>query len=630
MMKGSKIISALILTTLIVPVLATSAVSDDYVVGWEEPFLVETYDSHSTYDSHCAMNENGDIVVAWKQSNGSGSNLYARLYFVGEGWSEAEVIEDASTEIMWPKVAIDSVGNAFVAWAQDNETTSLDDLWSNFYVRGVGWTGPESIEDDGTVDDFHLEILMIDGGNAVAVWTRDLPPTRVMIGEREDGVGWSEPSVLDDGGGTTESYLPSLGVDGEGNIIVVWVQSEMTEHSIMSKRYEPSSGWGAAETVAGNAFYASPLVAVGNGGDAMCAWHHYNDTTSCYELRSCAYEAGVGWDDPTLLAATAYADDMDPRIGIDKDGNAVVAWWRDGILSDDGVYSRAYDAEDGWGALMAVAYSNLGSATRPEVAMSNDGEALLIFLHDDGTSQDVRGAVYNPTGGWGPSEQLNKDSLGDVGEIVLTIDGGGNGFALWTQSDSAKGDVWAARYSSPDVIPPTVTIESPEDAQSFDSSTISVSGYTESGAYLTVNGIVVAVESDGSFNCSVILVDGDNLITATATDAAGNSASTSVTVTYEPPEDSLQDDLEEALQNLNETMDALNETREGLADAGDDLDDANDRIDSLSSQILMLGAIVILFAVISLVALAMYLSLRRQTRGPGPSSPEEEEPPSLE
>jgi len=624
MTERRKIISALILTTLIVPVLATFAAAGDYTVGWEAAFLVEDCDSYSTYESHCAINEKGDIVVAWKQSNGSGTNLYSRLYLVGEGWSVAEVVEDTSTYVKWRDVAIDNAGNALVVWTQFNGTTTFEDMWSNRYVRGVGWTGPEPIEDDGTVASNHINVLMVDGGYAAVVWTSYVPPKRVMISEYEVGIGWSEPSVLDDGG-TTEAYSPSIDADGEGNVIAVWCQSESPECSIWSKRYEPSSGWGDAEKVADHAYFASPVIAVGDGGNAMCVWRHYNDTSGFNEVRSCAYEAGVGWDVPVLLTIVAYAVDMAPVVDVDRDGNALAAWWKDSISFDEGVYSRAYDVGDGWGDLVVVAYSGPGSVSYPEVevAMTDEGEALLIFLYDDGIFQDVRGTVYGPTGGWAPSEQLNKDGLGDVGGIALAIDGNGNGFALWTQVDSARSDVWAARYLAPDETPPSVMIESPEDGSTVDSSTISVTGLTEPGVYLTVNGLVAAVEDDGSFACNIAIAEGENTVTATATDPAGNSASVSITITYEVAENTLEGDLDEM-------KDELNNTRDDLADALEDLEDADSRIDSLSAQMMALMIVAGLLVVLSAAMIVMSLVLRKKMGGTGGSPEGQETPPPPE
>jgi uncharacterized protein YfaP (DUF2135 family) len=80
---------------------------------------------------------------------------------------------------------------------------------------------------------------------------------------------------------------------------------------------------------------------------------------------------------------------------------------------------------------------------------------------------------------------------------------------------------------------PTLVISSPEDRTVTAQPTVDVRGRTESGATLTVRGSVVALAADGTFATTVSLTEGTNVIDITATDLAGNSASTSRTVVYD-------------------------------------------------------------------------------------------------
>ena len=606
---------------MVLAALVTSNVSGDYEVGWNEPFLVEDYDYHSTWDSVCAMNDDGDIVVAWLQSNGSGfSSAWARLYLVGEGWTEAELLEDTSAEVRYPEVAIDDDANAVVLWSQANTSTVYLDLWSNRFVRGTGWAGPEPIGEDGTASDYGHGAVITEGGGIVAVWTHNGMPPRVMVSEYEVGVGWSAPSFLDEAGGTTAAYSASLDSDDEGNIIVVWCQSDALDDVVLSRRYDASTGWGDAEQIADRSSFSQPIVSVGSNGDAMCVWHHLNDTSSRYEVRAVAYDADTGWKDETLVSMTGWADNRYPRAGVDSEGNAIIVWLRQGVLGDDGIYSMSYDAQDGWYFVSPLVSSDYGEVTNPEIVMSDAGTALMLFLRDDGYFDDVRAAVYEHDGGWKPSEQLNVDTLGTIGDVAIAMDGDGNGFAVWAQSDGVKSDIWGIRYTTVDETPPTLSIVSPEDGESFETSVIAVSGWTEPGVSLVINGMVVAVEADGSFSCNVLLVEGNNSIVATATDPAGNWASASVTVTYEPSDDALTEDLEDALNALNETEAELDETQ-------DDLDDAVERIDSLSTLVTLLAAGIAVFAMISVAALVLYLGLRKRVGSVGGGSTKPEEPP---
>lgn len=79
---------------------------------------------------------------------------------------------------------------------------------------------------------------------------------------------------------------------------------------------------------------------------------------------------------------------------------------------------------------------------------------------------------------------------------------------------------------------PTLTIDTPHDNDSFDSShpTVVVSGKTDPDARVTVNGFWAIVTGNGTYAYTLALQNGDNHIDVIATDAAGNSTTQSITV----------------------------------------------------------------------------------------------------
>lgn len=85
-----------------------------------------------------------------------------------------------------------------------------------------------------------------------------------------------------------------------------------------------------------------------------------------------------------------------------------------------------------------------------------------------------------------------------------------------------------------DTSAPTLVLSSPEDNMITDTSPVVVSGRTESGATLTVAGVLVTTGADGSFESAVDLVEGRNVIDVTSTDALGNEARLIRTVVYDP------------------------------------------------------------------------------------------------
>jgi len=127
---------------------------------------------------------------------------------------------------------------------------------------------------------------------------------------------------------------------------------------------------------------------------------------------------------------------------------------------------------------------------------------------------------------------------------TLDVDSSGNAIAVWSQSVGARLRIWANRYVAPDVTPPPLTLTSPPDGTTTNGPTITVSGSTEPGAQVTVNGIVAAVDSNGTFSLSLALRSGENVIVAKATDSSGNVATASFVVTYLDPAVGLRKQLD--------------------------------------------------------------------------------------
>lgn len=83
--------------------------------------------------------------------------------------------------------------------------------------------------------------------------------------------------------------------------------------------------------------------------------------------------------------------------------------------------------------------------------------------------------------------------------------------------------------------PPILEINKPGDKQNFygDEKNIPIEGKTDNGdVAIKVNDRIVIVSSDGSFSQKIGLSEGENTITVTATDLAGNTTEKKITVTY--------------------------------------------------------------------------------------------------
>jgi bacillopeptidase F len=85
---------------------------------------------------------------------------------------------------------------------------------------------------------------------------------------------------------------------------------------------------------------------------------------------------------------------------------------------------------------------------------------------------------------------------------------------------------------------PTLDISSPSDGQRFDKNSIgtgnsvNVSGKTDQGVSVTVNGFWAVVDDNNNFSYTLPLQNGDNQIKIIATDQAGNKTEKDIKINY--------------------------------------------------------------------------------------------------
>jgi len=128
---------------------------------------------------------------------------------------------------------------------------------------------------------------------------------------------------------------------------------------------------------------------------------------------------------------------------------------------------------------------------------------------------------------------------GNFNASVTLVEGANSITAIATDSSGNTANTSIqVTYTPPDITPPLVQINSPANGATLTSASVTVSGTASDETALTgvtVNGVAATVVG-GNFNASVTLVEGANSITAVATDSSGNTTSTSIQVTYTPPD----------------------------------------------------------------------------------------------
>jgi hypothetical protein len=227
------------------------------------------------FDPQVAVDAGGDAVFAWRRFDGANYRIESRVRFSDGTLSPVQTVSDPGQDALDPRVAVDTLGNAVFAWRRFNGTS--------FVMQARARAA------DGT-----------------------------LSGLQSLGADASSPQVA---------------VDPAGDAVFSWLHFDGTNYRVETRARSASgtlSGAKAISKAGTDAFL--PQVDVDATGDAVFAWERFSNGQ--YQVQARGRSAG-GALSPVKALSTAGTDAISPQVAVDGDGNAVVAWTRQG-----GAYDR--------------------------------------------------------------------------------------------------------------------------------------------------------------------------------------------------------------------------------------------------------------------------------------------------
>ena len=210
-----------------------------------------------------------------------------------------------------------------------------------------------------------------------------------------------------------------MDLDGNG-----WPRSR----TVWARRWE-SGAWTAAERlcdappVDGELYASRPRVGIDAQGRALVAWDQL-DVSRPNSILAARFD-GVSWSAPFLVSGgdryAAWAD-----AAMSADGSAAVVWVQDTNLYDPGqsgggpsipnIWARAFDGAS-WGAPQRIGSADLADyegCERPAVVMDAAGRAFAIWEEQRSAQNRIVSAALDPAGpSWGAPATLASSALGD-------------------------------------------------------------------------------------------------------------------------------------------------------------------------------------------------------------------------
>jgi hypothetical protein len=301
-----------------------------------------------------SMDAVGNVVVVFDTS---GLIHYCR-YVPGTGWITPLQIGKLVGPIVpdflsnQPTMGMNAAGDTVVVWRTRRFVEVASEyhyVSSRYDMDADTWSDPLPVDHDESSfanDQVFMgkDVLVDAAGNATAIWTQyDGERLHVMY-NRLTGDTWGTPAIVETGndGELGNAYDTRAAIDGNGNIVAMWVQNDVDEGHYVANRYVPGTGWGTQQNIGnyasvGFAAATTELKLVGNAaGDVIALWTLYSgigaeNVLEPYQVVANEFNgATLEWGAPDVIdkeePADEWGDASEIAVAIDAEGNATAVW----------------------------------------------------------------------------------------------------------------------------------------------------------------------------------------------------------------------------------------------------------------------------------------------------------------
>ncbi len=237
-----------------------------------------------------------------------------------------------------------------------------------------------------------------------------------------------------------DSISPVLAPDGSDTVHAVWEEDE----TLYTNRKPDGGSW--LSTPVQISTGSEPALDRGSDGTLHLVWSDYSVLKGNYEIYYSKW-LGSGWDVPLNVSSTT-ANSSSPDVAARPDGSAYVVWFDPSVIYFGIIAST--------GVVSSTGLVTIGSGVQnPAVDVSADGVVHLAWQKpDDDTGKYEILYSRNAGSGWGLAEEVSRspgiDSLAP--DVAVTSDG--IAYVIWTQGSSV---VYAARKATGWTAPITVS-----------------------------------------------------------------------------------------------------------------------------------------------------------------------------
>ena len=233
----------------------------------------------------------------------------------------------------------------------------------------------------------------------------------VLVCTSADGQTWPAPATVGQGNN------PAVALAPDGRAVTAWEGGPFTAPVIQASVRPPGGTWSAPVTVGTDA--RGPLIGIDRSGNAIIAWMGATGA-----IHTASLPAGGSWTPAQTLATTNYGSGLD--MAVNSAGSAVLTWAAKGT-GVVGTYADSGTILGGFAAPVKVGLPPYPGG-RTSVALNDAGQAVMVWARGLGAANVA--ATRSAAGTWSAAVVL---SANEAGKLDVAIDGAGDAVATFEQ-----------------------------------------------------------------------------------------------------------------------------------------------------------------------------------------------------
>lgn len=388
------------------------------------------------------------------------SPLRSRFTTACSRWRPPVQIDDSRTArrvdlpVSSVEVAAGADGDFVAVWFQDDGRRRAV-MASHFNPATDFWSAPQDIDLRGpNAGASSIPAIASDaGGRVTAVWFQAVGGRNAIVANRLVGDTWRTPQRLDNPALPGDATNPQLAADANGNVTVVWQQSNGRHTGIYAAHWQQArQRWLPAQELDRLSAHAyNPVVAAAPDGRVVAAWQQ--GAPGHEAVYAAAFRgSSASWSAPAR-ASRGGRPARNPALVGSRQGDFTAAWVQGEGSAGRIATSRLVDGATSWSKVEVMhSAAFAGPALSPALTTDVAGNVTLAWEQAD--RPDPSGArdailasrLSAKTRQWTPPRRIDDPTLRSAGNPALVVDAAGNVSCAWYQDGPQGLQVQAARF----------------------------------------------------------------------------------------------------------------------------------------------------------------------------------------